>query len=114
MVFSLSTSTKMSLGSEPPRFGRMTGACPVVRSSEALAKATQGSAGSSRLAWWTLPRPRRTSTWQNPCRSRCRRWDDVGFVGADHVAQLAVRPRLARNGVDRLIRRAGGEGKHFE
>src|SRR6184192_3223999 len=44
-------SAKTSFGSEPPRFGRIAGFLPVVRSIEAAAHLTQGDSGSRRVAW---------------------------------------------------------------
>jgi hypothetical protein len=41
---------KMSFGSEAPRFGRIVGGAPLVRSIDSATHATQGSSGSSRLA----------------------------------------------------------------
>ena len=43
-----------------------------------------------------------------------QRRNDVVGLGSDHIAQLAVRARIAGNGVDRPFRRAGGECQHLE
>src|SRR5438034_2011382 len=43
-----------------------------------------------------------------------QRRNDVVHVRSHHVTQLTMGAGMARNGVDRTLRRAGGEGQHLE
>src|SRR5262249_52931046 len=43
-----------------------------------------------------------------------QRRNDVVHIGADDVTQLAMRARLARNGVDWTLRRSGDESQHLK
>ena len=66
-------SAKTSFGSEPPRFGRIAGLAPVVRSMEAAVHFTHGDSGSRRVAWKMASRAGATVTIGKPCLSRWRR-----------------------------------------
>src|SRR6516164_6759763 len=43
-----------------------------------------------------------------------QRRNDVIHVRSHHVTQLAMGAGMARNGIDRTLRRAGGEGQYLE
>ena len=43
-----------------------------------------------------------------------QRRNDVVDIRSNHIAQLAMGARLARNGVDRTLRRSGDKGQHLK
>ena len=67
------TSAKQSFGSDPPRFGRIAGGAPVVRSIDAATRRTHGSSGSRRVAVMVSVRAGVAVTIAKPFASRCAR-----------------------------------------
>ena len=99
----------------PTSSGSPAPACPSVRSMLATVQRTQGCAGSVRLAGMRTP-AFSMRTPGNPSASRWRRsaaLEAVG-IGVHRVADLAMRARVRRHRVDRVLRPARDHRQHDE